>query len=49
MTHDPLVVARCDRVYAVRDGKITKEFTKKDIESAKLSEKYDNTMLEGIY
>jgi len=49
VTHDPLVVARCDRVYAVRDGKITKEFTKKDIESAKLSEKYDNTMLEGIY
>jgi len=25
VTHDPLVVARCDRVISFRDGKITRE------------------------
>jgi putative ABC transport system ATP-binding protein len=49
VTHDPLVVARSDRAYAVRDGKITHQLSKKDLENARLSDKYDNTMLEGVY
>ncbi|MGD0638879.1 MAG: ABC transporter ATP-binding protein [Nitrososphaerales archaeon] len=49
VTHDPVVVARCDRAYAVRDGKITQQLSRRDIEDAKLSEKYDSNMLEGVY
>jgi putative ABC transport system ATP-binding protein len=49
VTHDPLVVARCDRAYAVRDGKITRQLSRKDIDNAKLSDKFDNAMLEGVY
>ena len=29
VTHDPIVVARCDRVYSVRDGKIIREIVPK--------------------
>jgi putative ABC transport system ATP-binding protein len=49
VTHDPLVVARCDRAYAIRDGKIKQQLTRKDLDNAKLSDKFDNTMLEGVY
>ncbi len=49
VTHDPLVVARCDRAYAIRDGKITRQLSRKDIDNAKLSDKFDNAMLEGVY
>jgi putative ABC transport system ATP-binding protein len=49
VTHDPLVVARSDRAYAVRDGRIIQELTRKDIENAKLSEKYESTVLDSVY
>ena len=49
VTHDPLVVARCDRAFAIRDGKITHEMSRKDLDNARLSEKFDNAMLEGVY
>ena len=31
VTDDPIVVARCDRAYAVRDGKITHESQEKNL------------------
>ena len=49
VTHDPLVVARCDRAYGIRDGKISQQLSRKDLDNARLSDKYDNTMLEGVY
>ena len=49
VTHDPIVVARCDRGFAVRDGKIAQELSAKDIENARMSDKYDNAMMEGVY
>jgi putative ABC transport system ATP-binding protein len=49
VTHDPVVVARCDRAYAVRDGKIVQELSREAIENAVLSDKYDSAMMEGIY
>ena len=42
VTHDPLVVEGCDRVYSIRDGKITKEFSQTDINHFKLSKKGDS-------
>jgi ABC-type lipoprotein export system ATPase subunit len=48
VTHDPIVIAQCDRAYAVRDGKVTHELTSKELESAMLSDKY-NRALDGIY
>jgi ABC-type lipoprotein export system ATPase subunit len=38
VTHDPIVVESCDRVYSIRDGKITKEFTQADINRFKISQ-----------
>jgi putative ABC transport system ATP-binding protein len=48
VTHDPLVVARCDRAIALRDGKIIKELTRSDIERAKIGAA-ENEVLEGVY
>jgi ABC-type lipoprotein export system ATPase subunit len=48
VTHDPIVIAQCDRVYAVRDGKVTHELGSKELESAVISDKY-NRALDGIY
>ncbi len=42
VTHDPLVVEGCDRVYSVRDGKIMKEFSQTDINHFKLSRNRDS-------
>jgi ABC-type lipoprotein export system ATPase subunit len=42
VTHDPLVVEGCDRVYSIRDGKIIKEFSQTDINHFKLSKKGDS-------
>jgi putative ABC transport system ATP-binding protein len=49
VTHDPIVVARCDRGLAIRDGRVVQELSPKEIESAQLSDKYDRAMMEGIY
>ena len=48
VTHDPIVIAQCDRAYAVRDGKVTHELSAKELEGAVLSDKY-NRALDGIY
>ena len=42
VTHDPLVVEGCDRVYSIRDGKIIKEFSQTDINHFKLSKNRDS-------
>lgn len=42
VTHDPIVVEGCDRVYSIRDGKITKEFTQTDINHFKMSQGKDS-------
>jgi putative ABC transport system ATP-binding protein len=46
VTHDPIVVARCDRAYSVRDGRIIREISKADSEKLVSSER---AMLEGLY
>jgi putative ABC transport system ATP-binding protein len=46
VTHDPLVVSRCDRSYSMRDGKVVREI-KKD-ESDKLTEN-QRAMMDGLY
>ena len=42
VTHDPLVVEGCDRVYSIRDGRIIKEFSQTDINRFKLSKNRDS-------
>jgi hypothetical protein len=42
-------MARCDRGYAARDGKIAQELSHEAIQGAALSDKYDSAMMEGIY
>lgn len=42
VTHDPIVVEGCDRLYSIRDGKITKEFSQTDINHFKLSHDRDS-------
>jgi putative ABC transport system ATP-binding protein len=41
VTHDPLVVEGCDRVYSIRDGKVIKEFSQTDINHFKLAQDRD--------
>ncbi len=48
VTHDPIVIAQCDRAYALRDGKVTHELTSKELGDAMLSDKF-NRALDGIY
>ena len=46
VTHDPIVVARCDRSYSVRDGRIIREIRKE--ESDKLADN-QRAMMDGLY
>jgi putative ABC transport system ATP-binding protein len=48
VTHDPIVLAGCDRIYALRDGKVVQELTSKELEDVLLSDRY-NRALDGIY
>jgi putative ABC transport system ATP-binding protein len=47
VTHDPIVVEACDKVYSIRDGKVTKEFSQTEIAHAKLSR--DREALTSVY
>ena len=49
VTHDPIVMAKHDRAYAIRNGKITHELSGEELESVKLSDKYDRAAMDGIY
>jgi len=46
VTHDPIVVARCDRSYSIRDGKIVREINKE--ERDKLADN-QRAMMDGLY
>jgi len=46
VTHDPIVVSRCDRSYSVRDGRIIREIKKE--ESGKLADN-QRAMMDGLY
>ena len=48
VTHDPLVVSRCDRAIALRDGKVVQELTRAEIQKAKIGT-MENEVLEGVY
>jgi putative ABC transport system ATP-binding protein len=49
VTHDPIVVAECDVGYAMRDGRVSKVLSAKDIENAKFSAAHDEAMLESVF
>ncbi len=44
VTHDPIVVAQCDRAYSVRDGKIVREISKEQAH-----DNDDTDGLDGLY
>jgi putative ABC transport system ATP-binding protein len=46
VTHDPIVVAHCDRSYSVRDGRILREISTQ--ESAGMAEN-QRAMMDGLY
>ena len=48
VTHDPLVVARCDRVYSVRDGKVVREFFPKSEAAKRLSDE-ERLAMDTLY
>ena len=48
VTHDPIVVSRCDRVYSIRDGKVLREIIPKT-ESAKRLSDEERLMMDTLY
>lgn len=49
VTHDPIVVAQCNRACSMRDGRIIHELSKEQLDAAKLAGHYDRTEMNGIY
>jgi putative ABC transport system ATP-binding protein len=47
VTHDPIVVEACDKVYSIRDGKIVKEFSQTEVAHAKMTR--DREALTAVY
>jgi len=48
VTHDPFVVARCDRVFSIRDGKVIGEVVPKSI-GAKHASDEEKQMMDSFY
>jgi len=48
VTHDPIVVARCDRVYSIRDGKVLREIVPKSESSKRLSDE-ERLSMDTLY
>ena len=48
VTHDPFVVARCDRVYSIRDGKVVREVVPKAVGAKHVSEE-EKQMMDSFY
>ena len=46
VTHDPIVVARCDRSLSLRDGKVVREIAKSETSGLADSER---SMMDGLY
>ncbi|MDA4118433.1 MAG: ABC transporter ATP-binding protein [Thaumarchaeota archaeon] len=47
VTHDPIVLARCDRAYSIRDGKILREIVPKTGDMKRISE--EGIMMDTLY
>lgn len=48
VTHDPIVVTRCDRVYSIRDGKVLREIIPKSESSKHLSDE-ERLSMDTLY
>jgi len=48
VTHDPIVVARCDRVYSIRDGKVLREIIPKNESSKRVSDE-ERLSMDTLY
>jgi putative ABC transport system ATP-binding protein len=48
VTHDPIVVARCDRVYSIRDGKVLREIVPKSGDVKRISDE-ERAAMETLY
>jgi putative ABC transport system ATP-binding protein len=48
VTHDPFVVARCDRVYSIRDGKVVREVVPRAVGAKHVSEE-EKQMMDSFY
>jgi putative ABC transport system ATP-binding protein len=48
VSHDPLVIAKCDRAYAIRDGRVVQELSAEDLAKAFGSDRFDKA-LDAIY
>ena len=48
ITHDPIVVARCDRAYSIRDGKILREIIPKAEDKKRISDE-ERVMMDTLY
>jgi putative ABC transport system ATP-binding protein len=48
VTHDPIVVARCDRIYSIRDGKVLREIIPKSGDVKRISDE-ERAAMETLY
>ena len=48
VSHDPLVIARCDRAYAIRDGRVVQELSAEGLAKAFGQNRFDQA-LDAIY
>ena len=49
VTHDPIVLAQCDRAYVFRDGKVIRELGPSELDATRTADKYDRAAMVGYY